>query len=308
MKKSIFCLLLIAFSPLILAASLDSNRTYLIAFSQDTLDNDFRFAQVDLIQKTLSQYENIRFIYSDAKANLAMQIMQIEDFSKKKVDLLMVSPYADKATTEALAKVYRSGIPVVLVSRTVSHGDDYTTYIHPDNKQIAHDAAQYLVKKMNYKGKVLLLKGVPKASTTHERSAGFYEVLAQYPEIKVIERTANYLRRDAIMAVDKLLSRGEQFDAIMSQSDSMLVGARMALKAHNIDPASLVTVGIDYIRAAQQAIRSGQQDSSFVYSLGARESAEAAVKILSGEKVAKEIIIDTQQVTQENVEHVAPIF
>ncbi|MCU7799407.1 MAG: substrate-binding domain-containing protein [gamma proteobacterium symbiont of Lucinoma myriamae] len=260
------------------------------------------------MQKTFSQHSNIRFIYSDAKANLAIQIMQIEDFIHNKVDLLMVSPYVDNATTEAVAKAYRSGIPVVLVGRMVSHGDEYTSYLHPDNKKIARDAARYLVKKIADKGKVLLLKGVPKASTTRERTEGFYDVVSQYPDIKVIERTANYLRRDAIIEVEKLLGQGERFDAVMSQSDSMLIGARMAFKAHSIDPASLVTVGIDYIKPAQEAIRSGQQDSSFVYSLSARESAEAAVKILSGEKVPKEIIIETQQVTQENVDVVTPIF
>lgn len=308
MKKKSVWFLLMLISPHLWAGSLDSNRTYTIAFSQDTLDNDFRFAQVALVQKTLSQYTNIRFIYSDAKANMALQIMQIEDFINQKVDLLMVSPFADSATTEAIAKAYRSGIPVVLVDRMVSHGNEYTTYLHPDNKKIAQAAAHYLVKKIAKKGKVLLLKGVSKTSPTHERTEGFYEIVSQYPDIKVVERTANYLRRDAIIVVEELLNQGEQFDAVMSQSDSMLVGARMAFKAHGIDPASLVTIGMDYIKPAREAIRSGQQNSSFIYSLSARESAEAAVKILSGEKVPKETIIETQQITKENVNAVAPIF
>lgn len=308
MKKKSVWFLLMLISPLLWAGSLDSNRTYTIAYSQDTLDNDFRFAQVALVQKTLSQYANIRFIYSDAKANMALQIMHIEDFINLKVDLLMVSPFANKATTEAIAKAYRSGIPVVLVGRMVSHGDEYTTYIHPDNKKIARTAARYLIKKLVKKGKVLLLKGVPNASTTRERTEGFYEIVSQYPDIKVVECTANYLRRDAIIEVDKLLNQGEKFAAVMSQSDSMLVGARMAFKAHGIDPASQISIGIDYIKPAQEAIRSGQQNSSFVYSLSARESAEAAVKILSGEKVPKETIIETQQVTKENVDVITPIF
>jgi ribose transport system substrate-binding protein len=308
MIKNIVCIFMLLLSPFLWGNSLDSRQTYTIAFAQDTLDNDFRYAQVKLIEETLSQHSNIRFVYSDAKSNIALQIMQIEDFIHQKIDLLIISPYTNEATTEVIAKAYRSGIPVILISRSVSSGDEYTTFVHPDNKQIARDATSYLLKKINYKGTILLIKGVEKASTAALRTEGFYEILSQYPKINVIECTANYLRRDAIIEVEKIIKQGIKFNAIMSQSDSMLIGARMALKSHGIDPASLVTIGIDYIKPAQEAIRSGQQNSSFVYSLSAKETAEVAIKILSGKKVPKEILIETQQITKENVNDVAPIF
>lgn len=288
-------------------AGLDPNRVYTVAFAQDTLDNDYRYNQLKRTEEALRKYPNIRFVYSDGKANSALQIIQIEDFIHQKVDLLMTSPFDEAATSAVVAKAYGSGIPVVLVDRTVI-GDKYTTYVHPDNKKIAHDAAAYLAKKIGYKGRVLLLKGVPKADVTRKRTVGFYDVISKYPEIEVVERTGNFLRRDAIIEMEKLLSANVKFDAIMSQSDSMLVGARMVLEAHGIDPASLVTVGIDYIEDAKNAILSGKQNSSFVYSLCAEEGAEAAVKILSGEKVPKEIRLKTQQVTKRNAHAVVPIF
>jgi len=287
--------------------TLDPNKKYTIAFAQDTLDNDFRLNQVQALEQSLSKYPNIRFIYSDAKGNSALQVKQIEDFIYQKVDLLMVSPYNEKAAREVVASAYRSGIPVLLVERAVL-GDEYTSFVGPDNKMIGRKAAQYLSKKMGYRGKVLLLKGVPFADSTRKRTEGFYKVIKKYPHIKVVERTGNFLRRDAIIEVDKLLKSGERFNAIMSQSDSMLVGARMALNANAIDPASIVTVGIDYIKPAQEAIRSGQQTSSFVYSLSAKKSVDIAIKILKGQKVPKKVMISTLQVTKENVDAVNPVF
>ncbi len=287
--------------------ALDPNKTYTIAFAQDTLENDFRLRQVEVVEETLKKYPNIRFIYSDAKANSALQVKQIEDFIYQKVDLLMTSPYDERAAGEVVAKAYRSGIPVVLVSRSIL-GNEYTSFISSDNNRIGRQAAKYLSKKMRYKGRVLLLKGVPYADSTRKRTEGFYAVMKKYPNIKVVERTGNYLRRDAIIEVDKLLQSGERFDAIMSQSDSMLVGARMALSTNGIDPASMITVGIDYIKQAQEAIRSGQQTSSFVYSLCAKKSAEVAIMILEGKKVPKVVNIDTLQVTKENVDAVKPVF
>ncbi len=307
MHYTLFFLLLFVTVPWSYSSSLIDSKTYTVAFAQDTLENDFRRAQVTTVQQELQKYPNIRFVVSNAKANTSLQIKQIEDFIYQKVDLLITSPYDEVATTEVVAKAYHSGIPVIMLDRTIA-GDTYTTYIHPDNRKIAQESAKFLVRNIEYRGTVLLLKGVPRADSTRKRSEGFYEVVRQYPDIRVVECTANYLRRDALICVDTLLQQGEHFDAIMSQSDSMLIGARMALKAHHIDPASLITVGIDYIKSAQRAIRSGRQTSSFVYSLGAKESAQTAIDILSGKQVPKEILLPTQQVTRDNVDAVVPIF
>ncbi len=285
----------------------DASRTYTVAFSQDTFDNDFRLNQVKEVETYFKQYSNIKFIATNAQANASVQVQQIENLIRQKVDVLLVSPYDEAALTPVVSKAYRSGIPVVMVDRTIK-GKDYTAYVHPDNKQIAIEAARYLVKKLNHKGKVLLLKGVPNADPTRKRTEGFYQVVSKHPGIEVIERTANYLRRDAVIEMEKLVMAGEKFDGIMSQSDSMLVGARLVLKANQIDVSKMVTVGIDYIKPAQKAIRKGLQDSSFVYALCGKESAEIAMRILRGEKVPKEVNIKTVQVTQENVDDVKPIF
>ena len=307
MKIKFMILILCLSFSVVYAGSLDPKKTYTVAFAQDTLENDFRLKQVLAVKQAFRKYPNIRFKYSDAKSNSALQIKHIEDFIYQKVDLIMTSPYDEKAATDVIAKAYQSGIPVVLVGRTVV-GDEYTSYVRPDNKKIAVKAAKYLAKKMKYRGKILLLKGVSSADPTRKRTEGFYEVMRKYPHISVIERTGNYLRRDAIIEVDKLLKSGERFDAIMSQSDSMLVGARMVLHSNGINPAFLLSVGIDYIKPAQDAIRTGEQSSSFVYSLSAKESAAIAIKILSGEKVPKIVDIKTTQVTKENVNAVEPIF
>ncbi|RUM62659.1 MAG: LacI family transcriptional regulator [Sulfurimonas sp.] len=306
MIRAVLLVLLCSITPFA-AVALDSHKKYTIAFAQDTLDNDFRLAQVTGVRNALSKYPNIHFVYSNAKASTALQIKQIEDFIYQGVDLLITSPYNEIATTDVVAKAYKSGIPVIMLDRSV-RGNDYTVYIHPDNKKIARDAAEFLAKQLHYKGTVLLLKGVPSTDSTRKRTEGFYEIMQQYPQINVLEYTANYLRRDALIGVDKLLKQGRHFDAIMSQSDSMLIGARIALNDHGIDPSSLVSVGIDYIKPARCAIRSGRQTSSFLYALGAKESADIAMKILAGEPVPKEIILESLQVTRDNADVIEPIF
>lgn len=297
------CLLLL----LTVALYADGEKIYTVAFAQDTLDNDYRIAQLKEIEKSFEKEKNIRFIYSNAKANAAVMVLQLEDFIAMGVDVIMVSPANEYLVVPVLEKAYAKGIPVILVDRGIQ-SDRYTTFIHPDNTLIAEAAARYMAEKMGYRGTILMLKGVPDVDVTRERTDAFLKVIGRYKKIRVIARSGNFLRRDTILAMKALHSSGETYDAIYSQSDSMLSGVRLFMKREGIDPASVLMVGIDYIDEARQAIRNGSQDSSFIYSLCGKESAEAAMALLRGETVPKEIILKSEHVTRENVDAIDPIF
>jgi ribose transport system substrate-binding protein len=124
----------------------------------------------------------------------------------------------------------------------------------------------------------------------------------------VADKTGNYLRADAIRAMEEVIAQGIEFDAIYAHSDSMASGARLALRKAGIDPRRIHIVGIDYIKEAHDAILSGEQDASFTYPTCGKEGAEAILKILKGEKVPKEVIIQSDLVTRQNVDRLKPIF
>ncbi|MDH5257771.1 MAG: substrate-binding domain-containing protein, partial [Gammaproteobacteria bacterium] len=260
---------------------------FVVAFPQDTLSNDYRLAQVKEVENSFKQYPDVKFIFSDAKGSTARLIQNIEEHVQSGIDLLMVSPDNAEALAPLITSIFRRGIPVVMVDRDLSV-PEYTTLVHPDNRVIANKAATYMAKKMKGNGTILMLKGVPQASVTVDRTEAFKEVIARYPGIKIIERTANFLRSDSILVMENLIGKKIHFDAIYSQSDSMLSGVRMVFRAKNIEPSSILSVGIDYITEAKNAIASGEQDSTFRYSLCGREAVEAAMKILNGNKVSEE--------------------
>jgi ribose transport system substrate-binding protein len=279
----------------------------LIGFAQDTLANDWRVAQVAAVRRELGKFPNIEFTVKDAEGSTALQIMQIEDLVASDIDLLITSPREEQLLTPAISRVYHSGVPVILLSRGIQ-GDTYTAFVRPDNLSIAHAAGKLILDALNNKGTVLMLEGVPGASTSLLRSRGFMEVVAHHPEIRVIRKVANYLRADAIFAVESVLSAGESFDAIYAQSDSMAAGARLALLKAGIDPGSLPIVGIDYIPEARQAIRQGHQLASFTYDTGGKEGARLAVDLLLGKPTPKSLVLESIKVTRDNVDQVEPIF
>ena len=300
-----FCLFFVMIATPLATAS-DGNRR-VIAFAQDTMANDFRKAQVFEVRDEASKYPGLSFVYSDGQGQTSLMIRQIEQFIAQKVDLLVIGTNDENAVVPVVSKAYKSGIPVIVLDRGIK-GNGYTTFIKSDNVKIGRLGAEYIAKALNGKGVVLLFEGIQEADVTKLRSKGFIDEMSKHKGIQTIKRTGNFLRKDAVIEMEKLLKQGVHIDAIFSESDSMLSGVRMVLRRYNIDPASMVMVGVDYISEAQQAIRNGSQAASILFPLGGTATIKNALKIFNGETVPKHIYNPVKLVTKKNVEEVAPIF
>ncbi len=279
-----------------------------IGFAQDNMRNDWRAAQVHAVRDALAGHDHVDFLYTDAGGSLAQNILDIEDLIDHGIDLLMLSPSNPVAMAPVVEAIHARGIPVVLLTRRLA-SEGYTTFVGPSDRQIAAQAAATLAEALDGQGRVVMLKGVPTATTAIDRSEGFITALEQHPGLTLVAtEVANYLRADAIQAIERLLADGLAFDAIYAQSDSMAEGARLALRQAGIDPASVAIVGIDYITPAREAIRAGEQLASFTYPTSGTEAAALALRLLAGETVPREVEVPSVRVTAENVEQVEPIF
>lgn len=286
-----------------------ARKKFVVGFAQDTLANDWRAAQVRDLKTALAKHDDIEFIFTDAKGDAARQVQDLDDLAARGVDVLITSPRDAEMMREPIARIHRKGTPVILLSRRVA-GSEFTQFISADNRAIGRQAARYLAKRLKGKGNILVLQGVATASSAIERSAGFEEELKKHPNLKITAtRPADYLRAMAIQRVEEALTQKIPFDAIYAQSDSMAMGALMALKRAGIDPKKLPITGIDYISEAREAIRIGELDASFTFPTAGKEGAETAVRLIRGGKLAaKEVVIDSVAVTRDNVDKVTPIF
>lgn len=279
-----------------------------IGFAQDTLANDWRLAQVDGLKAALGAHPGVALTVTDGHGETARQIRDIEDLVHRKVDILITSPRDGHAMTPVVSNAYRAGIPVVMLTRRIET-DDYTSFVAPDDAAIARNAARYMAKQLHGRGNILMLQGVPTATTAIARTDAFVAELKNHPGVRIsATRVGNYLRADAIRAVEEVIRQGVPFDAIYAQSDSMAAGARIALRKAGRDPGQLLIVGIDYIAEAREAIRRGEQSASFTYPTCAAEAAQVALAIGRGETVPKTVMVDSVMVTRDNVEQIEPIF
>jgi len=300
-----FYLILFALSLPLSVASAENKKV--IAYAQDTMANDFRKAQVYEVRDEIAKHPHLSFIYSDGKGQTSLMIRQIEGFIRQKVDLLILGTNDERAIVPVITKAYKADIPIIVLDRGII-GKNYTTFIKYDNRKIGQIAGNFIAQKIKGKGKVLLLEGVPNIDVTKLRSKGFFDSINKYKNIIVVKRTGNFLRKDSILEMEKLIKKGNKFDAIFAESDSMLSGVRLVLQRYKIDPASIIMVGVDFISEAQQAIRNGTQLATVTYPLGGKKAVKIALKILKGQSVPKQISINSELVTKENVNKVTPIF
>ncbi len=302
---------LFKFTPILASLLIYSHliaKDYTVGFAQDTMGNDWRIAQVREVENGFKDKKNIKFFYTNGKSNTAIQIMNIEDMIEKKVDLIISSPRDAKVMTPVIEKAYDQNIPVILLSRTIS-SDKYKIFIHPKNRLIAKQSAQFIAKKLNGKGNILILQHTPTSTPAIRRTEGFLDEIKKFPNIKIVAiKVANSLRNKAILKTEEAINEGLKFDAIYAQSDSMAIGAIMALKKNGLDPKKIIITGIDYISEARELIKKGELDASYIYHTGGAEGVKTAMKILNGEDVPKEIIIDSMEITIKNVDEIEPIF
>ena len=299
--------LVLVFSLFLFSSASAQTPPKVIAFAQDTMKNDFRVAQVDEVRQAVAKDPRLAFVYSDAQGQTSLLIHQIEQFITQKVDVLVLGTSDEQAVVPVVSKAMKAGIAVIVLDRGIK-GQDYSTFINSDNIQIGTIGAEFIARRLKGQGQVLLFEGLQTADVTHLRSKGFMDVMAKHPDIKVIKRTGNYLRKDALIEMDKLLAQGVRVDAIFAESDSMLSGARLALQNYKVDPRSIVTVGCDYTSEARDAILAGTQTGSVLFPLGGTRAVEIAQKLLAKTAVPRHVVIPVELITRDNVNRIKPIF
>jgi ribose transport system substrate-binding protein len=278
-----------------------------VAFAQDTMQNDFRKAQVAEARNEAAKYPELRFVASDAQGKNSLLINQVEEFVAQKVKVLILGTNDEHAVVPVVSKAEQAGVKVIVLDRGIA-GTDYTAFINSDNIKIGALGAAHIGKLLKGKGTVLLFEGLQKADVTQLRSKGFMDEIAKHPGIKVIKRTGNYLRKDAVTEMEKIVAEGIHIDAIFSESDSMLSGVRMVLDKHKIDARSIIMIGCDYTSEAREAILKGRQTGSVLFPLGGKQAIDIARDIIAGKTVPKHMVIPVKLVTRENLEQVTPIF
>ena len=159
----------------------------------------------------------------------ADQAAQIDAMVQKGVTAIAVLPFDSDTPLRSLKKAKDQGVYIVVVDRAL-RDPIADLYIAGDNKAFGRKAAEFFVKKLNGKGNVVALRGLP-VEIDAERFDTFADVLKQSPGIKLLgAQPGNWNRQDAHNVMQAFLTKFDHIDAVWAADDDMALGVEQAIR------------------------------------------------------------------------------
>ena len=196
----------------------------------------------------------------------ARQMQDIESLLSRGIQVLVVVAHDPTAMGRAVNAAHAAGVPVVCYDRLIT-GCDVDLYLSFDNVRVGRLQAEYLVRRLDGKGKIVRVYGPKTDQTGLLFKQGQDEVLGPFiarREIIVVHEdyAAGWKPAEAKRIVNAAItSRGATFDAVLATNDGTAGGAIQALLEEGLAGKVLVT-GQDADLAACQRIVRGSQTMS----------------------------------------------
>jgi inositol transport system substrate-binding protein len=237
-------------------------------------------------------------------------LKQVQSFIAKRVDAIIVNPVNTSATALITKAAEDADVPLVYVNREpidLNRLGPKAAFVASEEAVSGTLQTKEICKILGGKGNILVIEGELLNQAALQRTKDIHDVIAT-PEcsgIKIIdERTAEWSRTKARDLMTSWLSKGLQFDAVVSNNDEMALGAIQAMRAAGIDTKKAIVGGIDATEDALVSMKAGDlKVTVFQDAAGQGKGAiDAALKLAKGDKIDREIYIPFQLVTPANMD------
>lgn len=278
---------------------------YLIGFSQATTTEPWRLLFNKELRAEAAKYPEIELIVRDAEDSVAEQVKDVEQLIDMGVDAMLISPKVTEELTPPVSRAFAAGIPVFVLDRDLSN-DRYTQYIGGDNREIGRAAGRKAVELLggsgNAKGRVVEIWGGMASTPANDRHAGFVEIIAQEPGIKILNlpQDGDWKQDLGYEIMAKALDTWDQIDLVYAHNDPMAFGAYLASRDAGREE-EIAFLGIDGIPVEGVTwVHDGILDATFLYKTPGDEGIRQALRFLRGEAVQRRVTLPTLTIDASN--------
>ncbi len=241
-----------------------------------------------------------RLLVADAENHDDKQLSDILTFIEQKVSAIIINPTNADTIIPGIELANSRNIPVFTVDRKVSSGK-IVSLVASDNLHGGQLAARVLARRLKGKGRVIELEGIPGASATIDRGAGFNRELKKYPNIQIVAReSARFDRQQAKRIIARMIDKRLVFDAVFAHNDNMILGAWNALTIAGAKKK--VLVGFDGTPEVVEKINNRQITASIAQTpreMG-RRVVSTAISFLRGDRVPAMVAVDLEVIEQKD--------
>ena len=225
----------------------------LVGMALLTQTHDF-YKDLEKAAREEARARNIELSIVSCEMDPAKQAAQLEDFVSQHVAALVVAPCDSDAIGPHLAAVERAGIPVFTADIAARQGK-IVSHVASDNENGGRLAGEAMAKLLNGRGSVLILDH-PTVASVQDRTKGFQEALAKYPDMRIVGRpSADGQRARAMAVMEDMLQAHPGLNGVFGINDDSALGAVSVLEAAR--RTDIVVVGFDATAQAVEAIRKG---------------------------------------------------
>lgn len=256
-----------------------------IGVSVPAADHGWTAGVIYWAKQVMALYPDVEWTFSTAE-NPEKQIKDLETMMVSGEDAIVVLATESAPLTPTAEEIHKRGILLVNVDRGfLSPVAD--VFIEGDNKSFGRKSAEYMVKKLGGKGKIVILEGIPCTVNT-DRVESAKEVFKANPGIEILDsQTGMWNREKSLNVMQALLTKNPHIDAVWAQDDDMALGAEQAIKEAGRDKEMWILGGAgmkDIVKRVMDGDRMFPADITYPPSMVALAIQNAVSLLRDGKK------------------------
>ncbi|MEE3334951.1 MAG: substrate-binding domain-containing protein [Candidatus Latescibacterota bacterium] len=237
------------------------------------------------------------------------QIAVVENFISRGVSGIVLAPLDDAALRVPVLNATRSGIPVIIIDSGLQ-SDDYISFVATDNHQGGRMAGQEMARRLEGRGRIVMLRYQEGSASTMKREQGFLDAIAESPDIVVVcdNQHGGATTESAYAASENLLAPLQTqdgtltIDGIFCPNESTTFGMLRALQDRQLN-GQVRFIGFDSSEKLVEGLTAGDLDALVLQNpmaigdIGVR----TMVAHLQGKPVERRIDTGVVLVTHDNM-------
>ncbi len=278
-----------------------------IGMTVQDLSNPTWSGYCQAIQKE-AEANGAKMTYVACESNVGKQIMQIENFITRGMDVIIVHP-ADPAGVEAACKeAMAAGVKVIAWDDDLKNADMRWLIDNYDlGYMVGTEAAAFIKEKHGGKAEVAILN-YPQLPILLQRGNGIRDSITKLaPGAKIVAETSAINPKEGITKMETIFQSNPNVKVVCCIGGGGSVGANEAAKAAGKDKADFGVFAVDATKPELDAIKNGEAVRMSVIVTGTDQDVASTVygfaaRLAAGEEIPARVYRELIPVTAENVD------
>ena len=278
----------------------DANASIKLGYVPSTMNNPFWQAILDGVNEQVDG-KGVSVQSVDPQADQSKMNDMVGDLIASGVDAIILGPYDTTGVQPALQAAADANIPVINIDTPVDAQDLVETVVASDNEKAGALVAADMKERLD-EGSEVAVVNCPAGQACIDRLNGFKKEAGDYFKI-VQELDGKGELATSLTLTEDILQANPNVKAIFGVNDPMALGAVQALAAHP-EMSDVLVYGVDGSPDGKKAIKDGAMTATGAQSpeqIG-KKAAQAALDVLDGKTIDKNIVVDTFLVDKDNVD------